>query len=290
MKKNFKTFVFALLFANQFLFANARTKTFHKIFFIWHDIKKMKKYDSALFMSRPEKANGIALLIFPGGSYHHLGLYNEGHTSARFFNSKGITTFVLRYRTASGGYRFPSQLEDAQKALHLVRSLYAEFDFTKIGVIGFSAGGHLALMTGAFPKTKNTLSAFGIADAAALTPDFIAAVYPVVSMQDTIANSWSRKSLLGKNPSQEQKDDFSVELHIPETMPPVFLLACRDDTVVNFENSILLCEALKTKNIPFNFATYETGGHGFGMLKNDFLSQTRWNETFVHWIFEHFAQ
>ncbi|MFC2281876.1 MAG: alpha/beta hydrolase [Treponema socranskii subsp. buccale] len=256
--------------------------------FLWQGVRSMKNCDSVMFMSRPENANGAALIICPGGSYHHLGMYNEGHCTAKRFNALGVTTFVLRYRVAQGGAHHPAQLEDIQRAIQLVRENARDYgiDPGRVGAIGFSAGGHLVTMAGAFAESGNELAKLGIDVKVSLRPDCVMAIYPVVSMRDDIANKWSRKSLLGKNMSEERKERFSMEKQIPPTMPPTYILACRDDPVVKFENSRLLYASLKAKHIPCRFAQYETGGHGFGMLEGAFMKKTHWNEDIEAWLKE----
>ena len=144
-------------------------------------------------------------------------------------------------------------------------------------------------MAGAFAERDNELAKLGIDVKVSLRPDFVMAIYPVVSMRDDIANKWSRKSLLGKNMSEERKERFSMEKQIPPTMPPTYILACRDDPVVKFENSRLLYASLKAKNIPCRFAQYETGGHGFGMLEGAFMKETHWNEDIEAWLKDRMA-
>jgi acetyl esterase/lipase len=259
-----------------------------RIIELWRGVGGMRNADSAMFMTKPDNANSTAVIICPGGSYHHLGMYNEGHCTAKWFNSLGVTTFVLRYRVAEGGYHFPCQLQDIQRAVQLVRENADDYgiDVHKIGAIGFSAGGHLVIMAGAFAGSDDELDKLGIHTNVSLRPDFIISVYPVVSMRDDIANKWSRKSLLGSDESEERKEKLSMEKQIPFSMPPTYVTACRDDHVVLFENSVLLERALSAKNIPHKFAVYDTGGHGFGMLNNTFMKKYRWNESLRLWLKE----
>ncbi len=147
----------------------------------------------------------------------------------------------------------------------------------KIGAIGFSAGGHLVTMAGA--RTVNELEPIGIHTKESLRANFCMPIYPVVSMQDDIGHKWSRKSLIGRKPSQELKDEFSMELQIPDDMPPTFILACIDDPVVIYENSVRLDSALSAKGIPHVFVTYPRGGHGFGMKENSkIMQESHWND------------
>ena len=249
-----------------------------------------------------------AVIICPGGSYHHLGMPHEGFASARWFASVGIHAFVLRYRVAYNEHHFPAQLEDIQMAIAHVRQNAEHYgvDASKVGAIGYSAGGHLVTMAGAF-SSRNELEKLGVQPAQSLRPDFIMPIYPVVSMQDDIAHKWSRKSLLGHKYSapdaekglslfnlfghrysQKLKDEFSMELQVPDDMPPVFILACEDDPVVMFENSVRLDASLSAKNISHVFISYDEGGHGFGMkATSKIMKAHHWNdEDLLPWLKE----
>lgn len=255
---------------------------------IWKGVRQMRGNRVLMEAFLPDKPNGTAVIICPGGSYHHLGTYNEGHTSARWFNSIGVTAFVLRYRVAWDNYHYPAMMQDVQRAIQLVRENAASYgiDPAKVGLIGFSAGGHLVTWAGAFAGRTNELAKIGINTNVSLRPDFVIPVYPVVSMQNDIGHKWSRKSLLGSSPTQEQKDLFSMELQIPADMPPVYLLACRDDPVVIYENSERLYAALTAKGISVTFARYDWGGHGFGMTNGKFMQAFHWNEGLKEWLIE----
>lgn len=274
MKKVF--LIIALFCVSSVVFAKSGTPVR-----LWKDIPKMKKYNSTMYVHPAQgKPTGAAVIICPGGSYHHLGLYNEGYKTAEWFASKGVVAFTLRYRTAENGFHHPAMLQDIQRAIQIVRE-NAEFysiDENKVGVIGFSAGGHLAAMAGAFFESHDELKNLGIEHKVSLRPDFCIPVYPVVSMNGEIAHCWSRKSLLGKNQSESRKNEFSLELQIPENMPPTYIVVCLDDPVVDYRNSFALYEALKAQKIPSVLAVYEWGRHGFGMLDNKFMKEFHWNE------------
>ncbi len=249
--------------------------------YIWKGISSMEKNKSIMYAHRAKGENtGAAVIICPGGSYHHLGLYNEGFKSAEWFSSKGVTAFTLRYRTAENGYHAPAMLQDLQRAIQLVRENAGEYgiDVNKVGVIGYSAGGHLVTMAGAFWKSHDELEKIGISHRVSLRPDFVIPVYPVVSMDDEIAHKWSRKSLLGKNQTSERKIEFSMEKQIPDDMPPSYIVVCMDDPVVDYRNSFVLYEAMKEKKIDAQLAVYDWGKHGFGMLNNKFMKEFHWNE------------
>lgn len=256
---------------------------------IWEDVPSMKKTKAVMYMHEPDKNAGnrnAAVIICPGGSYHHLGLYNEGYKTAEWFSSKGVMSFTLRYRTAEGGNHYPAMLEDLQRAIQIVREKASEYEIDpgKVGIIGYSAGGHLVTMGGAFYQSHNELKKLGIETEVSLRPDFVIPVYPVVSMQDSIAHKWSRKSLLGKNQTQERKDEFSMEMQIPSDMPPTYVVVCRDDNVVDYRNSLELYKALENQNINAHLELYEWGKHGFGMLNNSFMKSFHWNDTLWNWL------
>lgn len=257
---------------------------------IWAGVDSMKSEKSELYVHTPDAGTntGAAVIICPGGSYHHLGLYNEGYKSAVWFSGRGVTAFTLRYRTAEAGYHYPAMMQDIQRSIQLVRENAGKYgiDPAKVGVIGYSAGGHLVTMAGAFWESHDELKKLGVAHDVSLRPDFVIPVYPVVSMQDETAHRWSRKSLLGKDRSQARKDEFSMELQIPDDMPPTYIVAARDDDVVDYRNSLALYDALRAKGITCSLALYEWGKHGFGMLENDFMKAFRWNEQLWQWLEE----
>lgn len=260
---------------------------------IWDGIKidlpSGRPVNMYLFNTDKSAENALtpAVIILPGGSYHHHGMNNEGKSVAKWFNSKGFTAFVLRYRISAAGYKYPDMMRDLQRAIQLVRENADKYkiDPDSLGLIGFSAGGHLAAWQAEYCNRLNLLSDVEINTKVSLEPDWICSVYPVVSMQDDIYHAWSRWSLLRtKKPTQEQKDMLSLELQVPDKMPPVYLVACHDDHVVKFENSQRLYNAIKEKGHDITFAEYEKGGHGFGMNNNKFMKRTHWNEDLYSWL------
>lgn len=260
--------------------------------YLWRNVKGMEKQPSVMFMHKAAESaphTRTAVIVCPGGSYHHLGLKGEGNTTATWFAENGVTAFVLKYRTAESLYHHPSMLQDIQRAIQLVRENADEWDIdpAKVGVIGFSAGGHLVTMAGEFWQTHDELAKLGLDCQVSLRPDFVIPVYPVVSMQDDIAHRWSRNSLLGhgnKNQTQERKDEFSMELNVPSDMPPTYVVVCDDDPVVIPENSLRLYNALQAAGIECKLARYSWGGHGFGMKDNAFMKEFHWNEPLHEWL------
>ena len=234
-----------------------------------------------------------AVVVCPGGSYFWLDQEGEGSLVGRWLASQGIAAYVLHYRTAGvldfitsyrllfRGHRHPDMISDLQWALQTVRE---EFD-GPVGALGFSAGGHLVMSAAEFFETDFRGDAAG----ANLRPDFVAPVYPVVSMRAPCTHKRSRIGLLGENRAGNRalRDSLSLELHVRPDTPPVFLLRCDDDPVVDPQNSDLLDAALTEKGVPHRFVRYHTGGHGFGANPEKFTEETaRWQAAFLDWLEE----
>ncbi len=258
---------------------------------LWKTAPEMKKSQpTKLYIYPAPKANntGLAVIVCPGGSYSHtMGIATEGFGVAEWLNSQGITAFVLKYRTGNKGYHFPAMLEDVQYAIHYVRQHAKEYgiDPNKIGAMGFSAGGHLVTMAGAFHK-RSTLPYLGIKDNISIRPDFVVPVYPVVSMRDGIAHERSRRNLLTRKYTPEMRSLLSMELSIPPDMPPVLLVTAKDDPVVKYENSVELDRSLIKARIPHKFLLYETGGHGYGMDEKIAPEAGKWKYELIPWLKE----
>ena len=243
----------------------------------------MKGKSSRLDYYKPiDKSSDAAVIVCPGGSYHHLGMGHEGKDVALWFCSKGISAFVLKYRVSGNGWHHPAMLEDIQRAVQLVRQNAASYGINpdKIGAIGFSAGGHLVLMAAEF-SGQDELKKLGIDAGVSLAPNFIVPVYPVVSMQDDIAHVRSRKSLLDKDQSQARKDMLSLELHADKIKCPVFLITNKDDRTVDWHNSERMDMAMSRAGVAHVFVLGEKGDHGFGMGNNEFVHTTKWNDNLL---------
>lgn len=242
--------------------------------YIWKGIPGMYYHRVLAQVSIPENPNGTVVIICPGGSYHHLDILNEGLPTQKWFNRQGAAAIILRYRTANRGYHYPAMMEDVKRMVKLVRERPEDYGADKadlkLGLIGYSAGGHLVTWAGAN-----------------LHPDFVIPVYPVVTMDQDIGHRWSRKSLLGKSPDDETRALFSMEKMIPVDMPPTYLLACHDDPVVIYENSVRLAAALKAAGTDYTFTDYPWGGHGFGMKNCPFLRTFHWNDQLLEWLHRH---
>ena len=213
-------------------------------------------------------ANGAAVVICPGGGYGSLAIDKEGHDIARWLNTFGVTGIVLKYRlphpeiTLDGT---PWPLLDAQRAIRLARTKASEWkiDPTRIGIMGFSAGGHLASTAGThFDAGK--LDATDMIDRQSCRPDFMILGYAVISFQEPIGHKGSRNALLGANADAKRLAYFSNELQVTAQTPPTFLVQTRDDGV-KAENSIRFAEALKQAGVPYALQLYDKGGHGYGL-------------------------
>ncbi len=241
----------------------------------------------------PEGEPKAAVVVCPGGSYFWLDKHGEGELVGEWLASQGMAAYVLYYHTAGvldfitsyrllfRGVRHPDMIADLQWAIQLVRARYDG----PVGAMGFSAGGHLVMSAAEFFGTD-----FTGADAGAnLRPDFVAPIYPVVSMRAPCTHKRSRIGLLGEGRTGNHalRDSLSLELHVRPDTPPVFLLRCDDDPVVDPHNADLLDAALTEKGVPHRTIRYQLGGHGFGANKEKFTEETaRWQAEFLDWIAE----
>jgi acetyl esterase/lipase len=205
-----------------------------------------------------------AFVVLPGGGYAHLAIEKEGHAVARWLNGLGIAAFVLEYR--HNPYRAPIPLMDAQQAMRRVRHDAASWhiDPHRVGIVGFSAGGHLAasVLTSCEHPVKMDDP---LADVSC-RPDFAVLGYPVISMSDEdLVHAGSRDNLLGANSGEPVREQYSPELHVPDDPPPVFLFAARDDSAVPYENSLVFQQAVRAKGGSAEVCLVDEGGHGFGL-------------------------
>lgn len=220
----------------------------------------------SIFIPKEVKPNQTAVVICPGGGYTHLAFEKEGTKVAEWFNSIGIAAFVLKYRMPTDltmKNKSVGPLQDAQEAIRYVRQNAAKWniDPNKIGILGFSAGGHLASTASTHYDDKVYESAYKVS----ARPDFSLLIYPVISMENEITHKGSQTNLLGNNPSKELIDSFSNEKKVTSKTPPTFLIHATDDTVVIPENSINYYLALKKNGVSAEMHVYEKGGHGFGL-------------------------
>lgn len=252
-------------------------------------ISNVQKPTIAIYLPSKKNANGQAVLIFPGGGYGILAYDWEGTDIAKYLNSKGIAAVVVKYRlpnSKSLTEQHNVPLQDAQRAIRLVRSnaMQWNIDAAKIGIIGFSAGGHLASTLGTH-YNDTVYKPTDEIDKLSARPDFMALLYPVITFTDEVVmHKGSRNNLLGDLASSEALNTyFSNELQVTEDTPPTFLVHATDDKGVPVENSLLFYKALKDKGVPVEMHIYPTGGHGFSVaLKNKNLSN--WPTQLTDWI------
>src|SRR5262245_11898009 len=233
----------------------------------------------------PAKATGAALIILPGGGYGGLANH-EGEHYAKFFNEIGIAGFVLKYRLGPGGYRHPAMLQDAARALRLVRSRSADFklDPKHVGIVGSSAGGHLA-------STLLTHFDAGKPDASdpierqSSRPDIGILCYPVITMGQ-FTHHGSKNNLLGKSPSPNLVQELSNELHVTKETPPCFVWHTAEDTLVPVENSLQFAAALRKADVPFDLHIYQKGAHGLGLGTHNYnpAKWHPWTQDCIFWL------
>lgn len=230
------------------------------------------------------KSTGTSVIICPGGGYWGMAIVHEGAQIAAWFNSIGITAFVLKYRLPDNSIMVDKSigpLQDAQEAVRLVRRHAKEWNInpSKIGIMGFSAGGHLASTL----STHFDEKVYEPNDATSARPDFSILIYPVISMDSAITHMGSRINLLGEKPSKEQVVRFSNELQVTAQTPPAFLIHSLDDNVVPIQNSINYALAMKKFKVPCELHIYESGGHGYGLGRSK-DTETSWPEACEKWL------
>lgn len=243
---------------------------------------------------------GMAVIVCPGGSYCWHDHETEGRLVAEWLRSEGIAAFVLNYRVQGifpyvfrtraifGGHKHPDMISDLQRAIQLLREKAAHFGISpnRIGAMGFSAGGHL-VMSGACFWHTDFLAPLGIQHTASLRPYFVAPIYPVVSMSHACTHRRSRRALLGEWGKHRRtlRDSLSLEKHVPRDCPPVFLVNCKDDPIVDYRNSELLDSALTHSQVSHQYIQYATGGHGFGASDVKGTQECRqWRDAFLKWL------
>ncbi|MFM7430220.1 MAG: alpha/beta hydrolase, partial [Flammeovirgaceae bacterium] len=236
-----------------------------------------------LTVYQPTKSNGTAVIICPGGGYWINASVHEGSDVAKKMNEWSVTAFVLKYRIPNDATMQNKEigpLQDAQQAIKIVRERAKEFGVNpnQIGMMGFSAGGHLAstaatlYQKAVLTNTENTN----------LRPDFTILIYPVISFQNSFGHIGSRDQLIGKNPSQQKIDEYSNELQVNAKTPPAFLVHASDDDGVSPENSVMYYQQLIKNKVPAELHLYQKGGHGFGM--NNPTTKDEWMERLKNWM------
>jgi acetyl esterase/lipase len=235
------------------------------------------------FLPEPAKANGTAVIICPGGGYSYLVVNDEGANVARDLAAHGIAAFVLKYRLPSDVIMINQEigpLQDAQRAIQIVRERAAEWHInaTKVGIMGFSAGGHLASTL----STHYQKAVIDNPNNISLRPDFSLLIYPVITFQDSILHKGSKKALIGENATAEKTREYSNELQVTNDTPPAFLVQAANDKVVPVANSINYFTALQKHGIKAEIHIYQEGGHGFGM--NNATTKDKWIDRCYNWL------
>lgn len=253
---------------------------------IWDGVAHHPKVDMISYLASGE--GNVAIIVCPGGSYFWHDLETEGLEVAQWLQQNGISAFVLKYRTGGvmafvthyrhiwRGNRYPDPQDDLLQALRYVRDHAREYgiDPEKVGAMGFSAGGHLVMSAAEF---------FALDE----RPAFVVSIYPVVTMSQDCVHKRSRRGLLGDSRTNNQTlcDSLSLERHVPRDCPPVFLVNCKDDPIVDYRNSVLLDSALTAQAVPHVYIQFQTGGHGFGASDSKGTPESRqWKQSFFEWI------
>ena len=235
------------------------------------------------YIVAPERATGTAVIVCPGGGYAHLSMDKEGDQPARWLNSIGVSAFVLKYRLGPK-YHHPNELMDAQRALRTVRARAAAFGVQpdRIGIMGFSAGGHLAASAGTHFDAGNASAADPI-ERAGSRPDFLILCYPVITFQEPYLHRGSLHMLLGDHPDPKLVDELSNELRVTAQTPPTFLFHTTTDQTVPVENSVMFYMALRKAGVPAEMHIYERGPHGVGLAPTD-EALSSWPVRLADWL------
>lgn len=231
------------------------------------------------------RATGAAMIVCPGGGYEHLAPH-EGAPVARWLNSVGITSFVLKYRLGPK-YHDPIELDDVQRAIRLVRASASDWklDPLRIGIIGFSAGGHLASCAATHFDEGNP-DAPDPVDRASSHPDLAILVYPVITMTGPYVHQGSRLNLLGRSPDPQREDFLSSDQQVTADTPPCFLVHTADDRTVPVQNSLLFAAACRAHRVPMELHVFEHGPHGFGLAASD-PDLSIWPSLAAQWLRRH---
>lgn len=245
-------------------------------------ISKVSEPTLMVFQAPAAIANGAAVIICPGGGYSILAYNHEGTAIAKRFNEIGVTAFVLKYRLPSEEIMVDKTyalLQDAEQAIYLIRKDAKKYGIktNKIGIMGFSAGGHFAstLLTHYHDVKIND------AEKISLKPDFGALIYPVISFEESV-HTGTMKNLLGPNPPDSLKHYFSANQNVTKKTPPIFLVHAKDDTTVPVQNSILMYDSLKKHHVKTELYLYQNGGHGFGLHNK--TSDVDWFNLLRDWL------
>ena len=246
-----------------------------------HDIPTLTPY-----LPAADKANGTAIVICPGGGYGGLAGH-EGEGYATYLSDHGYSCFVLKYRLGSKGYRHPVMLGDAQRAIRTVRAQAAKWNVQRVGIMGSSAGGHLA-STAITHFDQGAADAKDDIDRASSRPDFGILCYAVITMEDGVTHGGSKANLLGKTPDPALVELLSNEKQVTKETPPCFVWSTGEDKAVPVENSLRFVAALQKAAIPYDFHVYQKGAHGIGLSrgKNGVAADDvhPWGKDLLFWL------
>jgi acetyl esterase/lipase len=247
------------------------------------------KPNVTVYRSPADKANGAAVVVCPGGGYAGLAMDHEGKQVAEFFNGLGVTAFVLKYRTANKerpGPLHPAPLIDAQRAIRLVRFRAKDYgiDPNRVGLMGFSAGGHLASTAGTHFHVGGLKNDDDV-EKESCRPDFLILGYPVVTMEDAVTHRGSRNNLIGPKPDPKLVEELSNEKQVTKDTPPTFIFHTSEDTAVVPENAVRFYLACKTAGVPVELHMYEKGRHGVGINpKGVSVGTDAWKHRLADWL------
>ena len=250
---------------------------------IRHSLSLVSRPTLTVYLPPTGRGNGTAVIVCPGGGYTHLAFTHEGTDVAKWLNSLGITVFLLKYRLPSDETMIDKTigpLQDAQQAILIARSRAAEWgiDSGRIGILGFSAGGHLASTAGTHFRHVVIPDPGGTS----VRPDFMVLLYPVISFDDSTGHRGSRDNLIGMHPSAAAILEYSNQLQVTDGTPPTFLVHAEDDKTVPVINSIVFYEALMRHHVPSEMHIFPKGGHGFGM--HNPTSTDQWPDRLKEWM------
>lgn len=268
---------------------------------IWEGTSVKSNVTLTSFLADSDKSTGIGIIVCPGGSYFWHDYETEGIEVAKWLQSKGISAFVLKYRVAGifayishfrrigGGNKFPYPIQDAQRSIQILRENATTYgiDPDKLGIMGFSAGGHLSMFA-AEKGNCDYLKDLGIKNTVSLMPSFSVPIYPVVTLSDErYVHKRSRRAILGERyaGNKPMRDSLSLELNIHHDLPPIYLMNCKDDPIVHYRNSELLDSALNSIGSKHRYVQFATGGHGFGATSSKTTAEAiAWKDDFINWI------
>lgn len=236
-----------------------------------------------IYLPPAKKATGTGVIVVPGGGYGLLAIKHEGHDVAKALNDMGIAAFVLKYRLPDDSIMTDPSIgpvQDAQRAIQIVREKAKEYGIksNRLGILGFSAGGHLASTAGTHFDTNY----IDVSRKTNLRPDFMVLIYPVISFTDSLTHKGSRTNLIGKNPSAEKIKTFSNDQQVTAKTPPSFLVHAKNDKGVAIQNSRQFYAACLKHHVPAELYEFEEGGHGFGLINP--TSDVKWMDLLKIWL------